>query len=66
MEKMLFEDRGLTEKVTFEQRPEGEEDLGILREVIQAERTARAKALREKLQEASVAGVQPAAGKNPR
>lgn len=66
MEKMLFEDRGLTEKVTFEQRPEGEEDLGILGEVIQAERTARAKALREKLQEASVAGVQPAAGKNLR
>lgn len=23
MEKVLFEDRGLTEKVTFEQRPEG-------------------------------------------
>lgn len=40
----------------------GEGGLEILGEVVQAEGTARAKALREKLQEASIAGVQPAAG----
>ena len=67
MEKVLFNvERGLTEKVTFEQRPEAGGSFGDTREVFQAEGTARAKALREEQQEASVAGVQPAAAEKSR
>lgn len=59
MEKVLFKDRRLTEKVTFEQRPEGGGSFEETGASVPG-RTARAKALREDQQEASVAGVQPA------
>lgn len=54
VEKVLFNrDRGPTERVTSEQRPErGWGVLGRLGEVFQAKGTARAKALREEQKEA--------------
>lgn len=62
MEQVLFyKEGGLTEKVTFEQRPEAGRSFGDSREVSHAEGRAGAKALREEEQEASVAGEQPAA-----
>lgn len=47
--------------MTFEQRSEAGGSFGDTKEVFQAEGTARSKALRQEQQEASVAGVQPAA-----
>lgn len=54
MEKVLLrEERGLTEKVTCEQSPKGGGSFGDTGEMLQAEGTVRAKALREEGQEAA-------------
>lgn len=53
MEKVLREERGLTEKVTCEQSPKGGGSFGDTGEMLQAEGTVRAKALREEGQEAA-------------